>query len=265
MKKEINTLKECLYSAGKIIKKYFKKIGYRLKGRANPVTEADILSQKAIFKIIRNNFPHYGFLSEESRYKKVPSEYLWVIDPLDGTLNYAHNFPHCCVSIALLKNQKPIIGGVYDPFREEIFLAVRGKGSFLNSRKITVSKTKKLTESLLLTGFGYDRAKKADFYCKFYAEFLKICHDVRRTGSAALDMAWLASGRVDGFWEFNLSPWDVAAGKLIVEEAGGKITDFKNKNWKNASDFGSQTLATNGRIHAQMLEVIKTGLNLADK
>jgi myo-inositol-1(or 4)-monophosphatase len=183
---------------------------------------------------------------------------MWVIDPLDGTTNFAHTNPVCCVSIGLVDGEagRPVLGGIYDPFRDELFVAERKKGATMNGRRIRVSRTGNLEEALLVTGFPYDRQQHAEFYTKLYAEFMRRCHDVRRSGSAALDLAWVSCGRLDGYWEFKLNPWDVAAGRLLVEEAGGKVSDFSNRPWASLADFGKQTLATNGRIHARMLKLL---------
>ncbi|MCK5106358.1 MAG: inositol monophosphatase [Elusimicrobiales bacterium] len=254
---ELETLKKALNSASTILKKYFGKVNYSLKGRADLLTKADIESQKAVIKIIRKSFPSHSIFAEESEKKETAGRFIWVIDPLDGTTNYAHTFPIAGVSIALLKNGKAILGGISDPFRNETFIGIKGKGAYLNNKKIRVSKVPKLSQALLSTGFGYDRAEKAEFYCSIYKDFLKISHDIRRCGSASLDMAWLAAGRTDGYWEFSLSPWDVAAGKIIVEEAGGKVSDFGGKKWGNMSEWGKETLATNGKFPKEMLKIIK--------
>lgn len=258
--KELKVLKKCLLSAGKVLTSYFGKTSYSLKGHANLVTEADLKSQDAILAIMRREFPGHDYMAEENCRKILGSDCLWVIDPLDGTTNYAHGFPAACVSIGMLKKGEPCVGGVFDPFRKELFMAAKGRGTVLNDRKVRVSSTPSLGKSLLLTGFPYDRAGKAAFYCSFYSDFLEICHDIRRSGSAALDLAWTAAGRADGYWEFNLKPWDVSAGMLLVEEAGGKVTDFEGKKWKNAADYGRQTLASNGKIHGQVLKIIQKRL-----
>ena len=254
---ELETLKKALKSGGTILKKYFGKVGYSLKGRANLLTKADIESQKAVIKIIRKNFPSHSIFAEESDNKRTMGKFTWIIDPLDGTTNYAHTFPIAGVSIGLVKNGKAILGGILDPFRNETFIGIKGKGSYLNDKKIKVSNVSKLSEALLITGFGYDRAEKAEFYCSIYKDFLKVSHDIRRCGAASVDMAWLAAGRTDGYWEFNLSPWDVAAGKIIIEEAGGKVTDFGGKKWGEMREWGKETFATNGKLSKEMLKIIK--------
>ena len=162
--------------------------------------------------------------------------------------------PVACFSIALLRANRPLLGGVYDPFRDELFLAEEGRGATLNGKKIQTSAVRRIKESLLVTGFPYDRTTRGKFYTDLYCKFMLRSHDIRRSGSAALDMAWVACGRADGFWEYLLNPWDVAAGLLIVQEAGGKVSDFKGASWKNLESFGRETLATNGKIHRAMLK-----------
>jgi myo-inositol-1(or 4)-monophosphatase len=263
--REIKTLKKALSEGGAVLRACFGRVSYRLKGRANLLTEADLRSQRKIIAAIKRDFPGHGFIAEEAGGSRAPGPEatagqqggpVWVIDPLNGTTNYAHTFPTAAVSIAFMAGGRVLAGGVLDPFRKELFIAERGRGAFLNGRRIEVSSAPTLARSLLVTGFPYDRAKKAGFYCSFLEKFLVLSHDVRRMGSASLDLAWLAAGRTDGYWEFGLKPWDVAAGSLLVEEAGGKITDFSGKPWKEAGDYGAQLLATNRNIHAEMLSVI---------
>ncbi len=275
---EIKVLKKALKAGGAVMTRYFGKVSYELKGRANLLTEADLKSQKEVIAVIRKAFPGHGILAEEgpstrpfglepeiARPDRRPQALrikpeepgLWIIDPIDGTTNYAHTFPVSAVSIGFMAGGRVIAGGVFDPFRKELFLAGRGRGAFLNERRIKVSATPKLSSALLVTGFPYDRARKADFYCSFFSKFMRIAHDVRRMGAASLDLAWLAAGRTDGYWEFGLKPWDVAAGLLLVEEAGGKVTDFSGRPWKRTEDYGAQTLATNGLTHTAMLRIIK--------
>ncbi len=250
-------LLKALSAGAKVLKKKFLHVSIRYKGRANLVTEADILSQKAILSVIARLAPLHDYQAEENAVRNTGSPFRWVIDPLDGTTNYAHGYPASCVSIALLFKDKPILGGVEDPFRGERFIAEKNRGAFLNGKKISVSKTKLLRESLLITGFAYDRHRHSHFYVERLRKFLLASHDIRRSGSAALDLAWIACGRADGFWEFRLNPWDVAAGWLLVEEAGGRVTDFSGKRWSRPSVFGPQTLASNGRIHSEMLSFFK--------
>jgi len=258
--REIPVLKAALAAGGKILAAKFLKVTYRLKGRADLLTEADLAAQEAVIRVISAAFPGDGFMAEESPLKETANGRLWIIDPLDGTTNYAHGFPAAAVSIALSEGGAVKAGGVYDPFRNELFLARKGGGAFLNGKKLAVSKAASLSRALLVTGFAYDRAERAQFYCRFFSDFMKISHDVRRMGAASLDMCWLAAGRTDGYWEFSLKPWDVAAGKIIIEEAGGRVTDFKGGPWKETAAMGRETLATNGRIHGAMLKTIKARL-----
>jgi len=262
--KEFQTALRAVRKGGLILKKHFGRVGYRLKGRANPVTIADLEAQAAVIKTIKKRFPSDSFLAEENLHDFKSADRLWILDPLDGTLNYAHSFPHFSVSLAFCIKGEPALGVIYDPSREELFTAEKGKGAFLNGKRISVSKTAKIKDSLLATGFAYDRGEKADYYCSYYAAFLKISHDIRRAGSASLDLAWTACGRLDGYWEFNLKPWDVAAGLLIAGEAGGRVTDFSGKPFGLGTDsvkkWGTQTLCSNSRIHTAMLKVIRKRL-----
>jgi myo-inositol-1(or 4)-monophosphatase len=258
--KELDVLGDALVAGGRVLSEKFGKVSYKLKGRADLLTEADLASQEVVKSIIHRRFPDDGFLAEEDQRRDLSARRIWVIDPLDGTTNYAHGFPAAGVSIALAQEGRVIAGGVCDPFRKEIFTASCGKGAFLNGRRLAVSKVPRLSKALLVTGFPYDRAEKADFYCSFFSDFMSHSHDVRRMGAASLDMAWLAAGRTDGYWEFGLKPWDVAAGRLLVEEAGGKVSDFSGRPWGELSGFGAQTLATNGLLHAEMLSRIKKNM-----
>jgi len=258
--KELSVLKTALAAGGKILSAKFRRVTYKLKGRADLITEADLASQAAVIRVINAAFPDDGIMAEESPLRETPNGRLWIIDPLDGTTNYAHGFPAAAVSIAFSVRGIIKAGGVYDPFRKELFLAHKGGGAWLNGKRLTVSKTAALSGALLVTGFAYDRAERAEFYCRFLMAFMKISHDVRRMGAASLDLCWLAAGRTDGYWEFNLKPWDVAAGKIIAEEAGGKVTDFKGLAWKGTAAIGRETLASNGRIHSAMLKIIRPRL-----
>lgn len=249
-----------------------KSIGY--KDEVNLVTEVDRISEETILQIIKKNFPDHAILTEESKefipkvhpeIKKSKSIYKWIIDPLDGTTNYAHGFPMYCVSVALEKNGEIILGVVYDPNLDELFVAEKGKGAFLSKgssiaedkRKISVSQTIELSQSLLATGFPYDIRKSKIDNLDHFANFYKKAQAVRRGGSAALDLCYLAMGRFDGFWELKLSPWDMAAGSLMIEEAGGKVTDFLGGPF---NIYLKEILASNGKIHQQMMEVLKLSL-----
>ena len=251
-------LLDALRRSGAVLKRRFGKVGYREKGRANLITAADLESQRAVLATIKRAFPGDDYKAEEDEVKLTGAEHLWLVDPLDGTTNYAHGYPASCVSIGVLKRGRPVLGGVYDPSRDELFLAEKGKGATLNGRRLSVSKPRRVADALLVTGFAYDRAERADFYLKGFKAFLTRSHDVRRSGSAALDMAWIAAGRVDGFWEHKLNPWDVAAGWLLVREAGGRVTDFSGRPWSNWRTIGSETLATNGRVHLELLRLLRS-------
>lgn len=257
MKQEFAVLQECLQAASKVVRRHFGKVGYELKGKANLVTKADVASQKAVLDIIRKHFPQHDYLAEEDAVKNTGADYTWVIDPIDGTTNFAHTFPQCSVSVALFYKNEPVLGGVANPATGETFLAQKGKGATLNGKKIHVSKTAKLAQALLVTGFPYNRFTRMPELLTRFEGFLNSCHDVRRLGSAALDLCWLAAGRTDGYWEDNLNPWDVGAGILILQEAGGKVTDYSGKKYKKLPDYGRTMLASNGKIHAQMLQIIR--------
>jgi len=231
-----------------------KKIGY--KGVVNLVTEMDFLAEKMIISEIRKQYPGHGFLAEEKARKRTGSPYRWIIDPLDGTTNYAHGFPVYCVSIALEKEGDIILGVVYDPSRDELFTAQKGKGARLNGRKIAVSSTSRLSRSLLATGFPYDLRESPVNNFDHFQNFAFCTHAVRRCGSAALDLCYVAAGRFDGFWEMKLGPWDLAAGSLMVAEAGGRVTNFEGRP---LGLDGRRVLASNSRIHREMMKILRRG------
>jgi myo-inositol-1(or 4)-monophosphatase len=221
------------------------------KGRPGDlVTEADKAAEAAILDVLQRHVPHHAILAEESgRLGATESEYLWAIDPLDGTTNYAHQFPFSAASIGLLIDGVPQIGAIFDPFHQELFRAAKGLGATRNRRPIQVSQTADLRNSLLVTGFAYDRRETPD---NNYAEFCHLTHltqGVRRSGSAAIDLAYVACGRLDGYWERGLSLWDLAAGVVLVEEAGGNVTAYDRSPL--IVDSG-RILATNGKVHAEL-------------
>lgn len=226
------------------------------KGAVNLVTEMDFRSERIIVSEVRKHYPGHAFLAEEKVQKRTGSPYRWIIDPLDGTTNYAHGFPVYCVSIALEYGGEIILGVVYDPSREELFVAQKGKGARLNGRRLTVSKTSRLSKSLLATGFPYDLRESPVNNFDHFRNFALRTHAVRRCGSAALDLCNVAAGRLDGFWEMKLGAWDLAAGSLMVIEAGGKITDFDGRP---LGLDGRQVLASNGRIHGEMMKILRMG------
>ena len=224
------------------------------KGEINPVSEVDKLCEKAIKQIILDAFPDHDLLTEESAFKGKGSPFKWVIDPIDGTTNYIHGFPFFCVSIALEIDGKIKLGVVYDPLFDELFQAETGKGAFLNGNQISVSRMKDLDLSFLTTGFPYDVREHVDFYLRFFRQFMMKSIAIRRPGSAALDLCYVAAGRFDGYWELKIHSWDVAAGSLMVTEAGGKVTDFRGRTF---SIYDEEIIASNGWIHEEMLRVIQ--------
>ncbi len=243
--------------AGEILKKRFdQQHKVRYKGRIDPVTEADLKSEKFIVSEINKRYPDHAILAEEGGGDDNGSVFRWVIDPLDGTVNYAHGFPVYCVSIAVEHENRIIVGVIYDPERDEIFTAGRGLGSHLNGHRIHVSSERKLQRALLATGFAYNVRTARKNNLGLFARMVKTAQAVRRAGSAALDLCWLACGRLDGFWEFYLHPWDTAAAKLMVEEAGGKVTQVDGKAY---SVFHKNILASNARLHSALKKALTGG------
>ncbi len=226
------------------------------KGAVDLVTDFDNRAQRMIFDHLSACFPDHDFIGEEGLSKNRGEEFRWIIDPLDGTTNYAHGFPIFCVSIALEWKEEIVLGVVYDPMRREMFSAVKEEGAFLNGKKIQVSSIGDLDKSLVATGFPYDLRESKVNNIDHFNNFVVRVQAIRRCGSAAMDLCYVACSRFDGFWELKLKPWDVAAGALIVKEAGGKISDFKNGE---LSIFGNEILATNGLIYTQMVEVLQLG------
>jgi myo-inositol-1(or 4)-monophosphatase len=224
------------------------------KGEFNPVTEVDRLCERAIAKMISDVFPDHDILTEESPFEGKGSPWKWIIDPLDGTTNYFHGFPCFCVSIGLEVEGKVEMGVVYVPPLRELFHAEKGKGAFLNKERMTVSRADRLSKSLLCTGFPYDVQKNADFYLRYFHQFITKSFAIRRPGSAAVDLSYLAAGRFDGFWEFKLHAWDVAAASLLITEAGGKVTDLQGQPF---NIYSEEILASNGLIHEEMLQAIR--------
>jgi len=242
-------------SAGRIlIELRSADLQIRKKGAVDLVTDADKQSENLIREIINSHFPDHSFKAEEGTQSAGDSGYLWLVDPLDGTTNYAHGFPVYCVSIGLLKNNEIIAGCIYSPCLDECFTAEKGRGGYLNGKRISVSKTSSLDDSLLATGFPYDIRVSEDNNLKEFAAFYRKAQAVRRAGAAAMDLAYVACGRLDGFWEFKLSPWDIAAGILLVEEAGGEVSSWTAGK---ADIFKGEILASNGLIHKQMVDVLK--------
>ena len=243
-------MSEIAREAGALLVEYFKQhVKIEYKGDADLVTAADRNSEILIRERIKTRWPSHDILGEEQGLVDTGSDYRWYVDPLDGTTNFAHGFPVFCVSLALEYQKRRIAGVVYDPTRNELFAAEQGSGAYLNQHRIQVSKIAKLSESLVATGFpSHKRHKNPNIH--FYHQITLRTHGVRRAGSAALDLCYVASGRFDAFWEFNLNPWDTAAGVLIAEEAGGKVTDFKGGPFQIDS---RETLASNHLLHPSLL------------
>lgn len=251
----LNFAIETAREAGQILlEKFGRKITISKKGDINLVTEADLASEKHIVEKIKSYYPKHAILAEESGAANVggASAWKWIVDPLDGTTNYAHGYPCFSVTIALEHDGEIVVGVTFDPTRDELFTAERGSGANLNGRKIRVSETEELSESLVVTGFPYNFKEKGDF-ARHLNKFMQLSRGVRRDGSAAIDMAYVACGRFDGFWEEGLNPWDVAAGVLLVEEAGGRVSYYDNSKF---SIYTPPICASNGLIHAEMTEVL---------
>ena len=222
-------------------------------GINNLVTEADHAAEAAILDVIKKKFPEHYILSEEAGEIIQDSDYKWIVDPIDGTVNFAHSIPLCCVSIAIEHNGEIILAAVYNPNLNELFFAEKGNGSTLNEKRITVSEKMHVMNACLVTGFPYTYLDTPNGPLEIFEKFIRKGVPVRRLGSAAIDLCWVAAGRFDGFYEHKLEAWDSAAGYLIVEEAGGKVTDFEGNKF---SHYQPHVLATNGKIHKEMLEVI---------
>ena len=219
------------------------------------VTDADRKSEQVIIDTIRRAYRHHDILAEESGMESVGvSPYKWVIDPLDGTTNFAHGFPMYCVSIGLEYRGKIVLGVILDPTRQELFVAVFGQGATLNGNPIRVSRSAELNAALLVTGFAYDFRESTHNNLDYFTRFCLVARGVRRTGSAAIDLCYVAAGRFDGFWEMKLHPWDMAAGSLMVTEAGGRMSDFKGGSF---SVYGQEMVASNDLIHNEMLAVLR--------
>jgi len=252
----INDIIQISKEAGELIRNAFGKthsVEFKTN-ELNLVTETDKASEKLITDFIRKKYPSHGVLAEEGSESNKSAEYLWVVDPLDGTTNFAHGLPIFSVSIGLQKNGETIAGVVYDVMRNVLYSAEKGSGSFENEKRINVSTNENIGHSILVTGFPYDVKLNPDKAYERFIAFLKQARAIRRLGSAAIDFCYAANGVFDGFWEVSLHPWDICAGKLIVEEAGGLVTDFDG----NKIDiYSKRILASNGAIHQKMIEVLK--------
>jgi len=254
-----NTLLDAAIGAGKkagsVLLDYARS-GFRVehKNPINLVTDADHAAERCVIDHLCGQFPSHGFLAEEQgRVNRSPSPYLWIIDPLDGTTNFAHGYPAYCVSIGLEYLGRCVLGVIFDPSRDELFTAVEKGGAHLNGHRIQVSGTATLDDSLLVTGFAYDIRDTPKNNLDHFAKFALRAQGLRRTGSAALDLCYVAAGRFDGFWEVRLNPWDMAAGSVIVQEAGGRLTNFRGNG---LSIYEQELVASNGHIHHTMLTVL---------
>jgi myo-inositol-1(or 4)-monophosphatase len=225
------------------------------KGTIDLVTEVDLQCEKYIFAFLHDRHPSIGFLSEEGTEADSGSDSCWIVDPVDGTTNLAHGYPHVAVSIGLKLNGLIQAGVVYNPFREELFIASRGEGAFLNDTRITVSREEKLGDSLLSTGFPYSVRESPALPLTIFSQVVPAIQGIRRDGAAAVDLCYVACGRVDGFWEVELKPWDTAAGVLLIREAGGMVTDFEGNTVEVTSP---RFIATNGKIHDELRSLICT-------
>lgn len=244
--------------AGRVLAEKFGRASLAVtrKGDIDLVTESDLAAERLIVERIRSHYPRHSILTEEAGEllrEDGSGEFKWIIDPLDGTTNYAHGYPCFCVSVALERAGEIVVGVVYDPVRDELFAAERNGGAALNGRPVRVSNIDDLNGAMLCTGFPYDVRERGEF-ARHFASFIMHAQSVRRDGAAALDLAYVACGRFEGFWEEGLRPWDVAAGKLLVEEAGGRVTRY------DGSPFHVYTppiLASNGLVHEQMMRVLQ--------
>jgi len=263
IEKLLEAAKEAAYEAGEIQLSFLGK-KKQVECKSNEfdlVTEADKQSEEKIISILNTYYPGHDILGEETgSHKENDSEYLWVVDPLDGTTNFTHNFPHFAVSIGLIKKGRIILGVVFDSCKNELFWAAEGMGAYLNSEPIQASKIAKLEKALLATGFPPGKVEIVEENFVYFKEFVYKAQALRRPGAAALDLCYVACGRMDGFWELNLSPWDVAAGVCIIREAGGKVTNFDSEDF---DPYAGNILATNRFLHAPMKKVLYSCKNKA--
>ena len=260
---ELHIAKETAKIAGKFLIDELvnvKNVNIEVKAVNDFVTKIDKQTEDLIIESLKKSFPDYGIMAEENYADKtIPDNLYWVIDPLDGTTNYIHNFPSFCVSIGLCQNKEPLMGVIFDPTRNELFFAQKDKGAFLNDKPVNVSSTVNMEGSLIGTGFPFRNFPIIDNYLTCFAEILKKCQGIRRPGAAAIDLAYVACGRLDGFWEHGLQPWDCAAGAVIIKEAGGKVTDFKGGD---DYIFSRTFIASNGIIHDEIQDIVSSSMPL---
>jgi len=250
------TLLQAVEAGAAELRRYFNNAGLKIsnkEGINNWVTEADHAAEKAVIEAIHRNHPDHFILSEEVGEISSGSEVKWIIDPIDGTINFASGIPICAVSIGVEMNGEMILGAVYNPFIGELFFAEKGKGAFLNDNPISVSRKNEVLHSCLVTGFPYTYLDMTNGPLQVFERFIRKGIPVRRLGSAAIDLCWVAAGRFEGFYEHSLQAWDTAAGYLIVEEAGGRVTDMQGNKY---SPYQQQLVASNGLIHDELLGVI---------
>jgi len=249
--------------AGSIITRASQDIGalqVRSKTYNDFVTEVDHAAEAAIIEILKDAYPDHGFLGEESGNDRIDADNVWIIDPLDGTTNFLHGFPQYCISIALMQKGQITQAVIYDPNRNDLFTATRGRGAFLNDKRIRVSKRVKLQDSIIGTGFPFRDFTHLDPYLAMFKDMVKKTSGVRRPGSAALDLAYVAAGWYDGFWEIGLSKWDIAAGALLIQEAGGIVGDFEgNENWLDTGNI----VGANPKLFGQLMQTLAPHLTPA--
>jgi myo-inositol-1(or 4)-monophosphatase len=253
----ITTAIEAAKLAGRILKQHAgraRSIQQKSGQEKNLVTEIDRKSEEIIIETIKKHYPSHDILAEESGTKGTSSDYRWIIDPLDGTTNFTHGLPVFCISIGLERKGELIAGVIYDPNLDELFTAEKGKGAYLDGKRLRVSEATNLGQSLLVTGFPYNITENPNHAVEHFVHFLMKAQGVRRMGSAAIDLAYVAAGRFDGFWEVALHPWDMAAGVLLVEEAGGKLTDFSGAP---LNIYQKEMVASNGFVHQAILDVLR--------
>jgi len=253
-KKRLAVATKAAMAAGAVLRDFFARpFGVRHKGSIDLVTEADVAAEQVALAVLREDFPVDAILAEESanQYQGAPLGRAWVVDPLDGTTNFAHHFPWFAVSIAAVEGNASRVGVIYAPMRDELFCAIAGAGAWLNGRRLAVSSTATLQESLLATGFPYAIRERSQEVLAAVAALLPEAQGLRRAGAAAMDLAYVAAGRLDGFWEINLKPWDTAAGILLLAEAGGMVSTYSGGPY---TPYVPELVATNGRIHQAMVE-----------
>lgn len=255
MKNFLEIAKQAALISGEIqMKKLGKVEDIQFKGEINLVTEVDQACEKEIISILHQEFPTHDILAEEGSGTRKDSEYKWIIDPLDGTTNFAHGYPLFCTSIALEQKGEIIVGVVYEPNLKELFVAEKGSGATLNDQKIQISQVSELKKAMVATGFAYNVAKDKNNNLNHFENFIMNAQAVRRDGVAAIDLCYVAAGRYDGFWELNLFPWDVAAGSLILREAGGKVSDFHGNSF---NIYSKEILSSNQKLHSEMVKILQ--------